>query len=99
MRRNFDLLGEATSRLGGIPPLLSPEDCWNERGPDPKAVILFLAYLCPRLLEVSKEERAAHTIQILWRRRQARKPGAGTAPLTRLAHAQIVDPYGCRNSA
>ena len=75
VKRNFTLLAAATSRLGGVPPLLDAEDCFGERGPDEKAVVLFTAYLCARLLEVSEEERAAHAIQRAWRARETRKPG------------------------
>ncbi len=47
----------------------------GKQGPDRKVVVAYLAYLCARLLEVSQEERAAYTIQRLWKRWQARQPG------------------------
>lgn len=75
MKQNFGLLTAAIGRLGGVPLLLSADDCLDERGPDEKAVVLFAAYLSVRLLEVSEEERAAHAIQRAWREREARKPG------------------------
>lgn len=46
-----------------------------EHGPDEKAVVLFTAFLCQRLMEMSKEERAAMVMQRLWRRRGQHKPG------------------------
>ena len=46
-----------------------------EHGPDEKALVLFTAFLCQRLMEVSREERAAMVMQRLWRRRQAHRPG------------------------
>lgn len=48
----------------------------QELGPDEKAVVLFAAFLCQRLMEVSREERAAMVMQRLWRRRELHKPGA-----------------------
>jgi len=53
---------------------------WLEQGPDTKVVVAYLAYLCARLLEVSQEERAAYTIQRLWKRWQARQPGPPPPP-------------------
>ena len=76
MTSNFRLLGGALARLGGVPPMLTAEDCCGGRSPDEKVVIGFLAHLCSRLLEVSAEERAAHTLQRIWHRRKACRPGA-----------------------
>lgn len=60
-------------------------------GPDERAVILFLALLCRRLLDVSKEQRAATVIQRAWRRRQGQRPGTGLDNLRRwVAAAQVV---------
>lgn len=75
MHHNFDLLSSAVSRLGGIPSLLTAEACLEDQGPDIKVVVSYLAFLCARLLEVSKEERAAYTIQQIWKRRKAWTPG------------------------
>lgn len=46
-----------------------------EHGHDEKGCILFTAFLCQRLLEISKEERAAMVVQRHWRNRQQDKPG------------------------
>lgn len=75
MHSNFRLLAVAVDRLGGVPPLLSAEACLEEQGPDCKVLIAYLAFLCARLLEVSKEERAAYTVQRIWKQRQAWRPG------------------------
>jgi abnormal spindle-like microcephaly-associated protein len=37
--------------------------------------VLFTAFLCARLLEVSREERAAMVVQRQWRRRRDDRPG------------------------
>jgi hypothetical protein len=36
----------------------------------------YVAFLCSRLLEVSKEERAAHVIQRAWQQHKAKTAGA-----------------------
>ena len=38
-RRNFELLAAATARLGGLPPMLTAEDCCAPGGPHEHAVI------------------------------------------------------------
>ena len=55
--------------------MLAAEECAGDRGPDEKAVVAYTAFLCARLLEVSREERAAHTVQRAWRLWRATKPG------------------------
>lgn len=71
---NLALIQAAATALGDIPLFLSP--AFFEHGPDERAVVLFVSYLCCRLLEVSREDRAAQTIQSLYRSRNARQPGA-----------------------
>ncbi len=73
---NFALLDSALSHVGGIPRdvIDGPSD-WVTRGPDAHAVLLLLAYMAPRLLEASREERAAMVLQRAWRRRMAGWPG------------------------
>eukprot|EP00887_Chlorella_sp_A99_P006848 scaffold2.g6848.t1 len=71
-QRNFALVEQAAANLG-VPPILASDD-WVGQGPDEKAATLFLAFLCQRLLEMSKEERAAMVIQRLWRRRAGSRP-------------------------
>ncbi len=67
VRRNFELLHSAVRRLGRVPAdMLSPDDFAD--GLDEQSVALFVAHLCARLLEVSREERAAATITQAMRR-------------------------------
>ncbi|CAL8472299.1 g11841 [Coccomyxa elongata] len=79
--RNFELLAAATARLGGLPPMLTAEDCCAPGGAYEHAVIGYVAFLCGRLLEVSTEERAAHTIQRHWRMSRTRSAGGARAHL------------------
>ncbi|BDA47246.1 probable abnormal spindle-like microcephaly-associated protein homolog [Coccomyxa sp. Obi] len=79
--RNFELLAAATARLGCVPPMLTAEDCCAPGGPHEHAVIGYVAFLCGRLLEVSSEERAAHTIQRHWRMSRTRSAGGARAHL------------------
>ena len=76
---NVTLVLATAARLGGIPPLLQPKDFTAARSVDDRAMVMFLAYLCSRLLEVSAEERAAHVLQSMWRSRCQRLPGAAAA--------------------
>lgn len=56
-----------------------------------QAMAAFVAFLCARLLEVSLEERAAHTIQRLWRLSAGRRPGCARAHLhTWIAAARVL---------
>lgn len=55
--------------------MMSAEACLGEQGPDPKVLISYLAFLCARLLDVSKEERAAFRLQQIWKRRRTLLPG------------------------
>jgi abnormal spindle-like microcephaly-associated protein len=71
---NFAAVHAAARALGGVPEMLSPSD-FIAHGPDERAVILYAAFLCSRLLEVSKEERAAHVIQSAWRLGKAKAAG------------------------
>lgn len=73
IKANLDLAQAAAAALGDIPLFLSP--AFLEHGPDERAVVLFVSYLCCRLLEVSKEDRAAQTMQSQFRKRKARQPG------------------------
>ncbi|GAB4814747.1 hypothetical protein N2152v2_001793 [Parachlorella kessleri] len=86
---NFDLVHRVAEALGGVPIMVSAQDIL-EHGPDEKAVVLFTAFLCRRLLEMSREERAAMVVQRLWRRRQLHKPGTARAHLHRWIHAASV---------
>ena len=82
---NLHLAQAAAQALGDIPPILSAPN-FLERGPDEKAVIIFVSFLCARVLEVSKEERAAQVIQHCYRRKKAWQPGLH--PFTRLCMLQ-----------
>ena len=54
---------------------MSSEACQGEQGPDLKVLLGYLAYLCARLLDVSREERAAYTLQRIWKQRRTCLPG------------------------
>lgn len=77
--RNFAAFHRAAKSLGGVPAMLSSTDI-AEHGPDERAVILYVAFLCSRLLEISKEDRAAHIIQRSWRARCASTVGECCTP-------------------
>lgn len=72
--RNFAAAHRAARSLGAVPEMLSAGD-WAEHGPDERAVMLYTAFLCGRLLETSREDRAAHVIQTAWRDARARRAG------------------------
>ena len=78
--KNFAMVHRAAKSLGAVPEMLSSKD-FADHGPDERAVILYVAFLCSRLLEVSKEERAAHTIQCAWQAHKNRAVGKGPAQL------------------
>jgi hypothetical protein len=61
--------------------MLSAKD-FAEHGPDERAVILYVAFLCTRLLECSKDDRAAHIIQTAWRQAKSKSAGAQTVAKT-----------------
>lgn len=71
---NFRAVHRAAKALGGVPEMLSAKD-FAEHGPDERAVILYVAFLCSRLLECSKDDRAAHIIQTAWRQTKAKSAG------------------------
>lgn len=62
-RVNFELVFAATRELGGVPEMLSYEDV-KDFGPDEKAVVAFLTFLCARLLEARRDNNAASYIQV-----------------------------------
>ncbi|XP_075689489.1 abnormal spindle-like microcephaly-associated protein [Rhinoderma darwinii] len=66
-KANFNLVQNATSDLGGIPAMIHHSDMSNTI-PDEKVVIIYLSFLCARLLDIHKEARAARIIQAAWRR-------------------------------
>ncbi|XP_042321051.1 abnormal spindle-like microcephaly-associated protein isoform X2 [Sceloporus undulatus] len=66
-KKNFQLIDAAVSHLGGIPEMIHYSDMSNTI-PDEKVVIIYLSFLCARLLELSKEIRAARLIQTTWRK-------------------------------
>ena len=74
VKSNLQLAQKAAEALGDIPPILSAPG-FLEHGPDEKAVIVFVAFLCARVLEVSKEDRAAQVIQHFFRQRKTQQPG------------------------
>eukprot|EP00210_Caulerpa_lentillifera_P009279 g8844.t1 len=64
--QNFSTVFSIMRALGGIPETISASD-FEEQGPEESAVQLYVAFMCARLLQVSKEERAALTIQKMWK--------------------------------
>jgi hypothetical protein len=78
---NFRAVHRAAKALGGVPEMLSAKD-FAEHGPDERAVILYVAFLCTRLLECSKDDRAAHIIQTAWRQAKSKSAGAQTVAKT-----------------
>ncbi|KAL4423889.1 hypothetical protein ABPG75_001190 [Micractinium tetrahymenae] len=89
-RSNFAIVQRVVELLGGIPAMVSAED-FAEHGHDEKGCILFTAFLCHRLLEISKEERAAMVIQRHWRNRHQNKPGTARKHLRKwIAAASVV---------
>jgi len=60
-----------------VPQLVSATDL-ADQGPDEKAMLLYTAFLCSRLMEVSTEDRAAGILQAAWRTHRLRVPGGGT---------------------
>ncbi|XP_062987736.1 abnormal spindle-like microcephaly-associated protein homolog [Elgaria multicarinata webbii] len=65
-KRNFQLINAAVSDLGGVPAMIHHSDMSNTI-PDEKVVIIYVSFLCSRLLDLSKEIRAARLIQSAWR--------------------------------
>jgi hypothetical protein len=78
--RNFAAVHRAARALGGVPEMLSPGD-WAEHGPDERAVMLYTGFLCSRLLDCSREDRAAHVLQSAWRAARARSAGGARTSL------------------
>jgi len=66
-KANFKLLFTKVSELGGVPILISPGDMSNTI-PDEKVTATFIGYLAARLLDLSREIKAARVIQLAWRR-------------------------------
>ncbi|XP_040263498.1 abnormal spindle-like microcephaly-associated protein [Bufo bufo] len=66
-KANFSLVQNAAYDLGGIPAMIHHSDMSNTI-PDEKVVIIYLSFLCARILDIRKETRAARVIQAAWRR-------------------------------
>ncbi|POI31802.1 hypothetical protein CIB84_004447, partial [Bambusicola thoracicus] len=66
-KKNFQLINNAVSDLGGIPAMIHVSDMSNTI-PDEKVVITYLSFLCSRLLDLRQETRAARLIQSAWRK-------------------------------
>ena len=71
-KKNFRLFNDAILALGSIPTTLEGEFC-SEYVPEEKSVVACVGYLCARLLESSKEIRAAIKVQAMWRVIQRRR--------------------------
>ncbi|KAG0345549.1 hypothetical protein BG004_003608 [Podila humilis] len=68
-RFNYRLLHTKIQALGGVPVSLRHSDLSSVGIPDEKTVILFVTYLCARLMHLNKDIRAAKTIQRFWRKK------------------------------
>ncbi|GHP08393.1 hypothetical protein PPROV_000713200 [Pycnococcus provasolii] len=84
--RNFALLRTAFETMGGVPShALTSDDAFDgtQLGADEKAAAVLVSMLCARLLEVSKEHRAACCMQRVFRAklRLKRAPGQSAARL------------------
>lgn len=75
---NYKTVHRAAKALGAVPEMLSSRD-HAEHGPDERAVILYVAFLCSRLLDCSKDDRAAHIIQRAWRQYKSKAAGVLSA--------------------
>lgn len=71
---NYRAVHRAAKALGAVPEMLSSRD-YAEHGPDERAVILYVAFLSSRLLDCSKDDRAAHIIQRAWRQYKSKAAG------------------------
>eukprot|EP00516_Mucochytrium_quahogii_P003305 CAMPEP_0203752440 /NCGR_PEP_ID=MMETSP0098-20131031/6372_1 /ASSEMBLY_ACC=CAM_ASM_000208 /TAXON_ID=96639 /ORGANISM=" , Strain NY0313808BC1" /LENGTH=837 /DNA_ID=CAMNT_0050642615 /DNA_START=99 /DNA_END=2609 /DNA_ORIENTATION=+ len=65
---NFKLVNDCANALGCVPVLLPPFD--SENIPEQKLMVLFVSYLCSRLLASRDEIAAATRIQRVWIRRR-----------------------------
>ncbi|XP_029684054.1 abnormal spindle-like microcephaly-associated protein isoform X2 [Takifugu rubripes] len=71
-KSNFRLINTAVSFLGGVPAMINPSDMSNTI-PNEKVVVLYLSFLCARLLNLRNETRAARVIQTAWRKYRLNK--------------------------
>ena len=67
-KRNTELALNTLSELGGIPKMFTVGD--SENPPEQKTTLLFVAYLCFRLMESSKEILASILIQSFYRQKK-----------------------------
>ena len=81
VKKNFAIMHETMSRLGGLPKMLSCSD-FGSHGPDEIAVVSFLAFLASRLMQLSREDRSAIVIQRKWKE-------AKEAPLTPIENIRL----------
>ena len=87
VRRNFSILAEKSAQLGGVPHLLPSVDSH----PDERCVISFLSFLCSRLLDLSKEQRAACRIQAVWREKRGIKDACGATRTPSMSSSLSVE--------
>ncbi|XP_051868413.1 abnormal spindle-like microcephaly-associated protein [Pristis pectinata] len=66
-KKNLNLVTTAVAELGGIPAMIRHVDMSNTI-PEEKVVIIYVSFLCARLLDLRKEARAARIIQAAWRK-------------------------------
>eukprot|EP00795_Rhopilema_esculentum_P010190 gene10190-18862_t len=71
-KKNFGLFCEKVKEIGPSPAMILTSDMSNTI-PDEKVVVVFLSFLCSRLLDLREEIRAARCIQLAWRHHQLKK--------------------------
>jgi len=71
-KSNFRLLINKVTELGGVPILIKAGDMSNTI-PDEKVTATFVGYLAARLLDLSREIKAARIIQLAWRKVAAKR--------------------------
>ena len=103
VKANLRMAHAAAQALGDIPPVLAAPN-FLEHGPDEKSVIIFVAFLCARVLEVSKEDRAAQVIQHFFRCKRSWQPGGAFChslptqclPCCRKGHISVAVVLDCK---
>ncbi|UYV77625.1 ASPM [Cordylochernes scorpioides] len=85
-RENLRLFLDKAQELGGVPLVTQPGDVSNTI-PDERVMITLLVYLNTRLLNLSREIRAARLIQTFWRTHYVK---AGMASLQGLLPQEVV---------
>lgn len=89
IRSNFATLQTAADTIN-VPMIVRADDFLSDGGADQRAVTLFIATLCHRLIESNREHRAAMVIQRRWRQRGSYRPGTARQHLHSWIAASVV---------